>query len=176
MSSTEHIWMTRQQHTHLRNELNGLRSRLIVEVPDDFMDFDANRIALQRRIREIQNLLTKAVIGESVAGDPIAEPGMVLTIRYDVTGETETFLLGRRGSDDADIKVYSMAAPLGRAIAGARPGDQRIYSIPNETGRLVTLLSAVPYETHLAQSTRPPTDSVRKRTASTTSRRAGLAN
>ncbi|OBH51931.1 transcription elongation factor GreA [Mycobacterium colombiense] len=157
MTSTESIWMTRQQYTRLRNKLNALRSGLIVEVPDDLMDFDAKSSALQRRIREIQNLLAKAVIGENPAGDPIAQPGMVLTIRYDATGETETFLLGRRGSEGADIKVYSMASPLGRAIAGARPGEQRIYSIPDETGRLVTLLEAVPYEMHLAKGTRTQT-------------------
>ncbi|OBB88194.1 hypothetical protein A5760_24955 [Mycobacterium colombiense] len=157
MTSTESIWMTRQQYTRLRNKLNALRSGLIVEVPDDLMDFDAKSSVLQRRIREIQNLLAKAIIGENPAGDPIAEPGMVLTIRYDATGETETFLLGRRGSEGADIKVYSMASPLGRAIAGARPGDQRIYSIPDETGRLVTLLEAVPYEMHLTKGTRSQT-------------------
>lgn len=151
MTSSEPIWMTRQQYARLRNKLNALRSGLIVETPDDMMDFDANRIALQRRIRELQKLLSRAAVGENPAGDRIAEPGMVLTIRYDVTGETETFLLGRRGSEGADIKVYSMASPLGRAIAGARPGDQRIYSIPDETGRLVTLLEAVPYDVHRAK-------------------------
>ena len=154
MTSTERIWLTRQHYTRLRNKLNALRSGIIIGVPDDFMDYDANRIALQRRIHSIQNLLTKAVVGESPVGDPIAEPGMVLTIRYDATGETETFLLDRRGAVDADSNVHSMASPLGRAIAGARPGDQRIYSLPNETGRLVTLLEAVPYEMRLAKSTR----------------------
>ncbi|OBH50314.1 GreA/GreB family elongation factor [Mycobacterium sp. E2479] len=154
MTSTESVWMTRQHYNRLRNQLNALRSGLIVEIPDDSMDFDANRIALQRRIRAIQNLLTKAVISENPADDPTAEPGMVLTIRYDVTGETETFLLGRRGSEGADVKVYSMASPLGRAIAGARPGDQRIYSIPDETGRLVTLLEAVPYEMYRTKCAR----------------------
>jgi len=77
--------------------------------------------------------------------DYMAEPGMVLTIRYDTIGETETFLLGRRGSEGANLKVYSMASPLGRAIAGARAGEQRIYSIPDGTHLLVTLLKAVPY-------------------------------
>lgn len=157
MTSTESIRMTRQQSTRRGNKLNALQSGLIVETPDDLMDFDANRVALQRRIRELQKLLAKPAIGENPAGDSIAEPGMVLTIRYDATGETETFLLGRRGSEGADIKVYSMASHLGRAIAGARPGDQRIYSIPDETGRLVTLLEAVPYEMHLTKGTRSQT-------------------
>jgi hypothetical protein len=80
---------------------------------------------------------------------------MVLTIRYDSTGETETFLLGRRGAEDADITVCSMASPLGRAIAGARPGEQRIYPIPDERGLLVTLPEAVPYEMHIAKGPRP---------------------
>lgn len=157
MTSNESIWMTRQRYIRLRNTLNALRSGLIVEVPDDLMDFDAKRSALQRRIREVENLLAKAVIGENPASDTIAEVGMVLTIRYEATGETETFLLGRRGSEGVDIKVYSMASPLGRAIAGARPGDQRIYSIPGEAGRLVTLLQAVPYEMHLTKGTRSQT-------------------
>ena len=38
---------------------------------------------------------------------------MVLTVRYDDTGEIETFLLGVRGVEDADIDVYSMQSPLG---------------------------------------------------------------
>ena len=97
------------------------------------MDYDANRSiqALQRRIHSIQNLLTKAVVGESPVGDPIAEPGMVLTIRYDATGETETFLLDRRGRGRRrQQRSTQWRSPLGRAIAGARPGDQRIYSTP----------------------------------------------
>lgn len=77
----------------------------------------------------------------------IAEPGMVLTIRYDATGETETFLLGRRGAPDGtDLTVYSLASPLGRAIAGAVPGEQRSYAIPDGPHLPVTLLSAVPYD------------------------------
>ncbi len=176
MTSTESIWMTRPQYTRLRNELNALRSGLIVETPDDAMDFDANRVVLQRRIREIQKLLSKAIIGENPAGDPIAEPGMVLTIRYDVTGETETFLLGRRGSEGADIKVYSMASPLGRAIAGARPGDQRIYSIPDETGRLVTLLEAVPYQMYLGKQAAAATRDYRRRNCSTNTERPGYSS
>lgn len=150
-------------YTRLQNELAALRARRCAEIPDDFMDYDAKLVARpstrRRRIREIEDLL----------GEGIAEPGMVVTIRYDATGETETFLLGRRGAEDADIKVYSMASPLGRSIAGARRGEQRIYAIPNETGRLVTMVEAVPYRAHVAKKRRRQAISrIRRRGATTT--------
>jgi transcription elongation factor GreA len=160
MTSIQRIRMTHQDYTRLHDELAALRSRHSIEVPDDLMDYDANLLgrhsARQARIREIEDLLTNAVVvGEEAVFDPVAQPGMVLTIRYDDTGDTETFLLGRPAVDDADVKVYSMASPLGRVIAGARPGDRRVYAIPDETGRLVTLLKAVPYGMHAAKSSGP---------------------
>jgi transcription elongation factor GreA len=160
MTRIQRIRMTPQDYTRLHNELAALRSRRSIEVPDDVMDYDANLLARhsarKARIREIEDLLTNAVVvAEGTAFDPVAQPGMVLTIRYDDTGDTETFLLGRPDVEDADIKVYSMASPLGRVIAGARPGDQRFYTIPDATGRLVTLLKAVPYGMHAAKSPGP---------------------
>ena len=77
---------------------------------------------------------------------------MVLTVRYDDTGEIETFLLGVRGAEDADIDVYSMQSPLGSAIAGARVGEQRTYSIPSGANLPVTLLKAVPYGMHTPET------------------------
>ena len=197
MTSTEPVWMTREAHTRLQNELAALRSRPNIEVPEDFMNYDdnlvANNTARQARIRQIQDLLTNAIVGEDPPDDGIAEPGMVLTVRYDDTGEIETFLLGVRGVEDADIDVYSMQSPLGSAIAGARPGEQRTYSIPSGANLPVTLLRAVPYGMHAPKSTRrqsvPPqrtsdprlpvatqtgSDPTPKRTA-TTSRRARSA-
>ena len=159
MTSIQRVRMTRQDYTRLHQELAALRSRRSIEVPDDFMDYDANLIARysarQARIREIEDVLTNAVVSEDAVYDPVAEAGMVVTIRYDATGETETFLLGRRGAKTPTSTVYSTLSPLGHAIAGARPGDQRIYSIPGETGRLVTLLKAVPYGMYVAKSPGP---------------------
>ena len=189
--------MTRQAHTRLKAELAALRSRPNIEVPEDFMDYDdnlvANYTARQARIRQIQDLLTNAVVGEDPPDDGIAEPGMVLTVRYDDTGEIETFLLGVRGVEDADIDVYSMQSPLGSAIVGARPGEQRTYSIPSGANLPVTLLKAVPYGMHAPKpprrqsapprstsdperpvATRKGSDPTPKRTA-TTSRRARSA-
>ena len=149
MTTTERVWMTRRAYIRLQAELAGLRSQAGVEVPDDAMHFDdrlvAGHRARQVRIRQIQDLLTHAVVGEDPPDDGIAEPGMVLTVRYDDTGETETFLLGVRGAEDADIEVYSLQSPLGSAIAGASPGEQRTYSIPSGANVPVTVLNAVPY-------------------------------
>jgi len=146
--------MTHEAHARLQAELASLRSRPSVEVPDDFMDYDENLVAKyaarQERIRQIEDLLANALVGEDPPDDGVAEPGMVLTVRYDDTGEIETFLLGVRGAEDADIDVYSMQSPLGGAIAGARPGEQRTYSIPSGANLPVTLLKAVPYGLHAA--------------------------
>jgi transcription elongation GreA/GreB family factor len=144
--------MTREAHTRLQAELADLRSRRSIEVPDDFMDHDENAIAeqsaRQARIRQIQDLLSSAAVGEDPADDGIAEPGMVLTVRYDDTGEIEVFLLGVRGAEVADIDVYTMQSPLGSAIAGARVGEQRTYATPRGASLPVTLLKAVPYGMH----------------------------
>ena len=148
MTSPERVWMTRQAHNRLQRELSALQSPPSFEVPDDFMDCDdrvAAHLARRARIGQIHDLLANATVGLDPDDDGIAEPGMVLTVRFDDTGETETFLLGVRGAEDADIEVYSLHSPLGRAIAGARPGEQRSYSIPRGTNLPVTLLRAVPY-------------------------------
>jgi transcription elongation factor GreA len=186
MTSTERLWMTREAHSRLQAELAALRSRPSIEVPDDLMDYDDNLVAKysarQARIRQIQDLLSKAVVGEDPPDDGIAEPGMVLTVRYDDTAEIETFLLGVRGAEDADIDVYSMQSPLGRAIAGARVGEQRTYSIPSGANLPVTLLKAVPHGMHApkpmrAQGLPQRRDSAPSRASkrTTTARRAPAA-
>jgi len=159
MPSPERVWMTRQGHNRLQSELSALQSPPSIEVPDDFMDCDEDRIAahLARRARigQIHGLLAGAAVGQDPDDDGVAEPGMVLTVRFDDTGETETFLLGVRGAEDADIEVYSLQSPLGRAIAGARRGERRSYSIPSGTNLPVTLLHAVPYGQHGANTLVP---------------------
>ncbi|OBK44473.1 GreA/GreB family elongation factor [Mycobacterium sp. 1081908.1] len=133
MRDTQGILLTRHEHGRLLGELTALRSRRSIEVPDDFMDYDANRIARysarRARIREIEDLLARAIVAENTAANT-AEPGTIVTIRYEDTGETETFRLGRYGAKDAGIRVYSTLSPLGRAIAGARPGERRVTRFP----------------------------------------------
>lgn len=145
MTTTERVWMTPQAHSRLQAELAELVLRRNTGAPDDYTG--AVRSGIRARINEIHDLLTNAVVGEDPPDDGVAEPGMVLTVRYDDSGETETFLLGVRSAEVADIEVYSAQSPLGTAIAGARPGEQRSFRIPSGANVRVTLLNAVPYGT-----------------------------
>ena len=166
MTTTQGVWMTRRAYIRLQAELAGLRSQPAIEVPDDFMDYDDNVVAAYRarqaRIGQIHDLLANAIVGEDPPDDGVAEPGMVLTVRYDDTGDTETFLLGVRGAEDADIEVYSAQSPLGSGIVGARPGEQRTYSIPSKNNVAVTLLDAVPHGLYAHKRLRPQPVSPRR--------------
>jgi transcription elongation GreA/GreB family factor len=147
------MWISTQAYERLQRELAAPR---VLHTSASDVGSDENttaaRHAWQARLQKIHDLLVNAVVGEDPPDDGIAEPGMVLTICYDDTGDIETFLLGVRGAEYGDIEVYSNQSPLGAAIAGARPGERRTYTRPNGTVLTVTLLDAVPYSMHTADS------------------------
>ncbi|SDJ48459.1 GreA/GreB family elongation factor [Lentzea albidocapillata subsp. violacea] len=143
-STTPRVWLSPQAHHRLRNELTTLLAPARGDDESVVPDF-ASRRDREARIRQINALLTNAIVGEDPPDDGVAEPGMVLTVRFDDTGETETFLLGVRGAEHGTIEVYSPDSPLGAAVNGARQGEQHTYRTPSGTAVRVTLLNAVPY-------------------------------
>lgn len=148
-TSSSRVWITPQARDRLEAELAELQREVDEEMEaaerdDQMLETMAARKA---RIRQIHELLSNAIVGDTPPDDGVAEPGMVLTVRYD-DDETETFLLGVPGAEVADIEVYSTQSPLGAALVGARPGEQRTYELPNGSMQAVTLLSAVPYGAH----------------------------
>ncbi|GAA4619962.1 GreA/GreB family elongation factor [Saccharopolyspora hordei] len=147
MTIAQTRWLTKEAHDRLRAELDELLAHRAEGSGDDELTEEGQRRA---RIREIQDLLSSAVVGETPPDDGIAEPGMVLTVRFD-DGETETFLLGTRaGTEDDDLDVYSPDSPLGAALTGAQQGETRTYTVPGGGTAEVTLLRAVPYGQHRA--------------------------
>lgn len=146
MTDTNGVWMTQQAKDRLLAELAELSA------PQDGSDSAdiSEQQARQARIHQIHDLLSVAVVGEDPPDDGVAEPGMVLTVRYS-DDETETFLLGVRDDDQSGLEVYSPQSPLGMAITGARPGEQRTYQVPSGASVTVTLLDAVPYGLHQTQ-------------------------
>ena len=133
MTSTQPVWISPKAYERLQRELATLRELLTAAGADG--DDDENIAAVlrawQTRIQQIHDLLVNAVVGEDPPDDGIAEPGMVVTIRYNDTGDNETFLLGVRDAEYGDMEVYSIQSPLGAAIVGARPGERRTYTLPS---------------------------------------------
>jgi transcription elongation GreA/GreB family factor len=152
MTRTGRVWISAQAHQRLQRELATLRELLgtAIDNGDNDENAAAVRRARQARIQRIHELLFDASVGEDPPDDGIAEPGMVVTLRYDDTGDTETFLLGVRGEEYADMDVYSVQSPLGAAILGARCGQRRTYTSPAGATVAVTVLKAVPHGMHTA--------------------------
>ncbi len=142
------IWLTPAAYDRLHEELDALRHCVVTA--DDDPNAVAVRRAQQGRIQQIHRMLVDAVVGEDPPNDGVAEPGMVVAVRFEDSGEVETFLLGTRDADYGGIEVYSVNSPLGRAINGARTGATRSYELPSGAAQVVTVLSAVPFGLHEA--------------------------
>lgn len=147
------VWLSPHARQRLEAELVELMSRHDVggDTDDDGGVVEA-WLARRTRISEIHELLSNAADGTFPPDDGVAEPGMVLTVRYADTGDTETFLLGVRGAEGSEMEVYSPNSPLGRALLGATPGDHRDYLLPNGREQRVTLVAAVSLGAHLTAS------------------------
>ncbi|MDQ1319297.1 MAG: transcription elongation factor GreA [Actinomycetota bacterium] len=148
------VWLSPHARQRHEAELVELMSRHDVsgDTDDDGGVVEA-WLARRTRIGEIHELLSNAADGTFPPDDGVAEPGMVLTVRYADSGDTETFLLGVRGAEGSDIEVYSPNSPLGRALLGATPGDHRDYLLPNGREQRVTLVAAVSLGAHLTAPT-----------------------
>ncbi|AEV72914.1 transcription elongation factor [Mycolicibacterium rhodesiae NBB3] len=152
MTSINQVWISAQAHERLHQELAALRDLCSTAAEDGETGENATAIqrARQKRIQQIHDLLVNAVVGEDPPDDGVAEPGMVVTVRFDDTGETESFLLGLRGVEHGDTEVFSIESPLGAAVLGARVGERRAYRLPSGAELSVTVLTAVPYGLHKA--------------------------
>ncbi|MGA8846966.1 MAG: transcription elongation factor GreA [Nocardioides sp.] len=100
------------------------------------------------RIRQLEDMLRRAEVGETPPNDGVVEPGMVVTYRFvgDAEDEVETFLLGAREIEPEGLTVYSPQSPLGSAINGRTKGETVDYEAPNGKRLEVVIVDAVPYE------------------------------
>ena len=153
-------WLTQEAYDRLRTELDYLTgparldiSRKIEQAREegDLRENGGYHAAKEEqgkqevRIRQLTELLRHAKVGEAPPADGIAEPGMVVTVKF-ADGDVETFLLGsREESAVTNMPVYSAQSPLGKALTGRRAGDSVSYPLPNGRQMTVEILDAVPY-------------------------------
>jgi transcription elongation factor GreA len=140
VSDTQVAWLTQEAYDRLKHELDELvanRPVIATKINDAREEGDLKenggyhaareeQAQLEARIRQLQELLRVAKVGEAPAESGIAAPGMVVTVRYQDDDEIETFLLGSLEEVAAgDLEVYSPNSPLGKAIIGAHEGEDR---------------------------------------------------
>ena len=99
---------------------------------------------MEARIRDLEELLKHAVVGEAPQASGVVEIGTVITA--EIWGDEERFLLGNREmADGSDLDVYSAESPLGAAIVGLKVGDSASYAAPNGNQIEVKILAVDTY-------------------------------
>ena len=99
---------------------------------------------MEARIRDLEELLKHAVVGEAPQASGVVEIGTVITAI--VAGGEEVFLLGNREiAAGSQLDVYSEASPLGTAIMGLREGDKTSYTAPNGRDIAVEIVKVETY-------------------------------
>ncbi len=105
----ETIWLTQEAFDKLEAELENLKGPVRQEVIDrisaareegDLKENGGYHAAreeqgkVEGRIRQLEDMLRRAEVGETPPNDGIVEPGMVVTYKFVGDDETEKFLLG----------------------------------------------------------------------------------
>jgi len=158
------IWLTQEAYDRLAAELEDLKGPARAEISQriaqareegDLRENGGYHAAREEqskaeaRILQLEDMLSRARVGETPEDNGIVEAGMEVTVRFAGDTETEKFLLGAREvlSLDAtvDLGVYSPQSPLGSAIVGRRPGETVEYSAPNGKTVQVEIVDAKPF-------------------------------
>ncbi|HNP55747.1 MAG TPA: transcription elongation factor GreA [Gordonia sp. (in: high G+C Gram-positive bacteria)] len=158
---TDTTWLTQESHDRLKGELDSLianRPVIAAEINErreegDLKENGGYHAAREEqgqqeaRIRQLQELLNNAKVGEAPTQSGVALPGSVVTVYYDGDeSDTETFLIAtREDSGNESLEIYSPSSPLGAALINAKVGDTREYSVPSGKQVKVTLVAAEPY-------------------------------
>src|SRR4029077_16667328 len=160
MTDTQVTWLTQEAYDRLKAELDQLianRPVIAAEINDrreegDLRENGGYHAAREEqgqqeaRIRQLQELLNNAKVGEAPKQSGVALPGSVVKVKFE-DGERETFLIATRqeGVTDGKLEVYSPNSPLGGALLDHKVGDEVTYTVPNGNTMKVTLVSAEPY-------------------------------
>jgi transcription elongation factor GreA len=91
---------------------------------------------LETKILRLQDLRRNAVVVEPDATGGAAGLGVAVTVRDLDSGREATHVLVSAAESDPANGRLSIDSPLGRALAGARPGDEVEFDAPRGRRRL----------------------------------------
>jgi transcription elongation factor GreA len=158
------VWLTQDGYDQLKSELEHLKGPARAEITQrisearDEGDLKENggyhaakdeQGKMEARIRQLEDMLRRARVGETPKSGGAVEPGMKVSIKFAGDDDVETFLLGSREllalDASVDIDVYSPQSPLGAAILGKKKGEKATYEAPNGKDVTVEIVAAVPF-------------------------------
>src|ERR671926_1814237 len=155
------IWLTQEAYDKLRAELDDLKGPKRQEIIEkiaaarDEGDLKENsgyhaakddQGKQEARIRQLEDMLRRARVGNAPTTATHAATGTVITIRFRGEDETEKFLLGSREiAGTTGLQVYSPESALGAAIMGSAPGATVTYQAPNGRDITVDVVAVEPF-------------------------------
>jgi transcription elongation factor GreA len=86
----------------------------------------------ESRIRQLKDMLQRAVQVEDASGDVVA-PGTVVEVKMEGDDETTSYLVGSIEERHDTYDVLSTGSPLGQALLGHSPGEVVTYDAPRRT-------------------------------------------
>ncbi|HET6693774.1 MAG TPA: transcription elongation factor GreA [Pedococcus sp.] len=160
-SDQNKIWMTQESYDKLVRELEELkgpkRDEVVARISAarDEGDLKENggyhaareeQGKLESRIRQLEDTLRNAEVGETPADDGVVEPGMVVVVAFS-DGHEQEFLFGARemAEHHPELDVYSPQSPMGEAINGSKVGDKVSFEGPTGKPQELTVTSAKPF-------------------------------
>ncbi|HEY3830712.1 MAG TPA: transcription elongation factor GreA [Acidimicrobiia bacterium] len=84
----------------------------------------------EARIRQLEDMLSRAVVVEADANTDAAAAGLLVELRYEGDDDTTTYLMGSIEERHDTYDVLSVSSPLGRAVIGKHPGTKVSYQGP----------------------------------------------
>ena len=150
-------YLTPEAYERLSSELNELKTEGRERVSQaigtarehgdirENADYDAAKNEqgmMEARIRQLEQLLSSAVVGEAAGTSGVAGPGTV--VRLDIAGDEETYFLGSREEAIDGMDVLSVQSALGQAVSGRKVGEKFSYVTPTGRELPVKLLQAEP--------------------------------
>ena len=156
---SETVWLSQAAYDRLKTELHELktegRTRASASIEAarahgdlrENAEYDAAKEEqgkMEARIRQLEDMLANARVGEAPSGD-VVQAGMVVTT-VDEDGDALTFLVGSREDQVDGMSIVSAQSPLGQALVGTTVGDTVHYQAPAGTFK-VTVTDARPLET-----------------------------
>lgn len=155
-TSGDTTWLSQEAYDRLSKELEELSGPGRVEVAErieaarDEGDLKENggyhaardeQGQLEARIRQLEELLRHAQVGEADSDTSVVSPGKIVVVT--LGGKDRRFVLGSRElAGDADVEVFSEKSPLGAAVNGAKVGSTVSYEAPNGKTIQVEIKSA----------------------------------